>query len=636
LRSKICNRAITKVSSKMADLSGVLVGNRYLVSSLVASGGMASVYLAQDTVLERRVALKVIHPHLAGDKSFVDKFQREAKMAAKLSHPNLVNVFDQGTDGKIIFLVMEYVPGITLRDAMNDFGALDAKKTLDIIQPLTAGLAKAHSAGILHRDIKPENVFLSNDGSVKLGDFGLARAISSHTQTGSVVGTVAYLSPELVLRGQADERTDIYSLGVMIFEMLTGKQPYQGDQAVQIAYQHANSRIPAPSITNSAVPELLDEIVLWCTARAPADRPANAAALLKVIERAKKDLAVGNATSLEDIDSTIRLDFGEDLPGNSNATEILSELDLSNPSYVSETAVKLQKANKRAGILIWLLTLLAIFGGGGAGWWFSLGPGGQATIPELSGRSVDTAREALEPIGLSIEIAQEHSTEIAEGLVTRTDPEAGSRVFKNSTVTIFVSLGPLQVQVPELLGLELTEATAKLERVGLSVGKVEYFFAEAPAKQIFGQSVEPASLLDQDSPVDLLVSEGPLPDLAGVEFSQARQLLGQLAIEITEQEVFNNSVPAGQVVSLTPAIQPLPKGGKATLEISKGPEIVIMPNVVSETIAAAVNLLERLGLEVIVDTNRLRSEYGIAKVQRQSPAAGTQLRFGDSVTIVSR
>jgi serine/threonine-protein kinase len=620
----------------MADLSGVLVGNRYLVSSLVASGGMASVYLAQDTVLERRVALKVIHPHLAGDKSFVDKFRREAKMAAKLSHPNLVNVFDQGTDGQIIFLVMEYVPGITLRDAMNDFGALDAKKTLDIIQPLTAGLAKAHSAGILHRDIKPENVFLSNDGSVKLGDFGLARAISSHTQTGSVVGTVAYLSPELVLRGQADERTDIYSLGVMIFEMLTGKQPYQGEQAVQIAYQHANSRIPAPSVINNEVPELLDEIVLWCTARAPADRPANAAALLKVIERAKKDLAVGNTTSLEDIDSTIRLDFGEDLPGNSNATEILSELELTNPSYVSETAVKLQKGNKRAGVVIWLITLLAIFGGGGAGWWFSLGPGGQATIPELSGRSVDTAREALEPTGLSIEIAQEHSTEIAEGLVTRTDPEAGSRVFKNSTVTIFVSLGPLQVQVPELLGLELTEATGELEQVGLRVGKVEYFFTEAPANQVFGQSEAPASLLDQGTPVGLFVSEGPLPDLTGVEISQARQLLGQLAIEITEQEVFNNRVPAGQVVSLTPTIQPLPKGGNATLEISKGPEIVIMPNVVSETIAAAVNLLERLGLEVIVDTNRLRSEYGIAKVQRQSPAAGTQLRFGDSVTIVSR
>lgn len=620
----------------MADLSGVLVGNRYLVSSLEASGGMASVYLAQDNVLERRVALKVIHPHLAGDKSFVDKFQREAKMAAKLSHPNLVNVFDQGTDGQIIFLVMEYVPGITLRDAMNDFGALDATKTLDIIQPLTAGLAKAHSAGILHRDIKPENVFLSNDGSVKLGDFGLARAISSHTQTGSVVGTVAYLSPELVLRGQADERTDIYSLGVMIFEMLTGRQPYQGDQAVQIAYQHANNRIPAPSTINKEVPELLDEIVLWCTARRPADRPANASALLKVIERAKKDLAVGNATSLQDIDSTIRLDFGEDLSRNSNSTEILSELDHFEPSYVSETAVKLQKANKRAGILIWLLTLLAIFGGGGAGWWFSLGPGGQATIPEFSGRSVDTAREALEPIGLSIEIAQEHSTEIAEGLITRTDPEAGSRVFKNSAVTIFVSLGPLQVQVPELTGLELTEATGKLEQVGLSVGKVEYFFAEATAKQVFGQSVEPDSLLDQGSPVDLLVSEGPLPDLTGVEISQARQLLGQLAIEITEQEVFNNLVPAGQVVSLTPAIQPLPKGGKATLEISKGPEIVIMPNVVSETIAAAKNLLENLGLKVVIDTNQLTSNFGIAKVQRQSPAPGTQVRFGDSVTIVSR
>jgi eukaryotic-like serine/threonine-protein kinase len=620
----------------MADLSGVLVANRYLVSSLVASGGMASVYLAQDTVLERRVALKVIHPHLAGDKSFVDKFRREAKMAAKLSHPNLVNVFDQGTDGQIIFLVMEYVPGITLRDAMNDFGALDAKKTLDIIQPLTAGLAKAHSAGILHRDIKPENVFLSDDGSVKLGDFGLARAISSHTQTGSVVGTVAYLSPELVLRGQADARSDVYSLGVMIFEMLTGRQPYQGEQPVQIAYQHANNRIPAPSLINNAVPELLDEIVLWCTARQPADRPINAAALLAVIERAKKDLSKGITTSLEDIDSTICLDLGEDLPRNANATEILSELELSKPTYSSDAAVKLQKGNKRAGILIWLITLLAIFGGGGAGWWFSLGPGGQATIPELSGRSVDTGREALSPIGLNIEISQEHNKEVAEGLIIRTDPQAGSRVFKNSTVTVIVSLGPLQVQVPQLTGLDLTEATAKIQQAGLNLGKVDYYFDQAPANQVLGQSLAPASMLDQDSPVDLLVSEGALPDLAGVEIEQARQLLRDLAVEISEQEVFNNRIPAGQVVSLIPSTKPLPRGGKATLEISKGPEIVIMPNVVSETIAAAEKLLENLGLEVVIDTNSLRSNYGIARVQRQTPAAGSQVRFGDKVTIVSR
>ena len=304
----------------MANLAGQLIASRYLVRSLVAEGGMASVYQAHDNVLEREVAIKVIHPHLAKDKSFVDKFRREAKVAAKLSHPNLVNVFDQGSDGEVIFLVMEYVPGITLRDAMNDFGALDANRALEIIEPLTQALAAAHAAGILHRDLKPENVFLSDGGKVKLGDFGLARAITQHTQTGSVVGTVAYLSPELVLRGQADARSDVYSLGVMIFEMLTGSQPYQGDQAVQIAYQHANDNIPAPSSIKNDIPELLDEIVLWATARNPAHRPASAETLLPVISRARADLSRGLSPSLQQIDKTARIDFEDEFVLPAGAT----------------------------------------------------------------------------------------------------------------------------------------------------------------------------------------------------------------------------------------------------------------------------------------------------------------------------
>jgi len=620
----------------MADLSGRLIASRYQVQSLVASGGMASVYLANDTVLERKVALKVIHPHLAGDKSFVDKFRREAKMAAKLSHPNLVNVFDQGSDGQIIYLVMEYVPGITLRDAMNDFGKLDASRTLEIIEPLTSGLAAAHSAGILHRDLKPENVFLSDGGSVKLGDFGLARAISSHTQTGSVVGTVAYLSPELVLRGQADARSDIYSLGVMIFEMLTGSQPYQGDQAVQIAYQHANDRIPAPSSLEPSVPELLDEIVLWTTARAPAHRPADAEALLPVIKRARTDLNRGLTTNLEQITGTTRLDLDQEFIAPAGATEQISEEELAQLEYVSGAVVKLEKGNRRASWIIWLATLLAIFGAGGAGWWFSSGPGGQASIPELSSRTLEVAIQALEPIGLTIETAEENSGSVKAGLVTRTDPPAGSRVFKNSTVTIYISLGPKQVAVPELTGLNLEAARAKLIEVGLVPGEPRSFFDERVLGEVIGLSPAAGSLLDQESVIDIFISAGPLPAVAGLTSEQARTLLDQVELELTEVELFNNEVPAGSVIALIPARQPLAVGGKATLEISKGPEIVAMPNVVGETIAAARNLLQNLGLRVVIDTNQLSSNFGVAKVKRQEPAAGTQIRVGDQVRIISR
>jgi eukaryotic-like serine/threonine-protein kinase len=620
----------------MANLSGSIVANRYQVISLVASGGMASVYLANDQVLERKVALKVIHPHLAKDKSFVDKFAREAKMAAQLSHPNLVNVFDQGTDGDVIFLVMEYVPGITLRDAMNDFGSLDANKALEIIEPLTAGLAAAHSAGILHRDLKPENVFLSDGGKVKLGDFGLAREISEHTQTGSVVGTVAYLSPELVLRGQADARSDVYSLGVMIFEMLTGQAPYQGEQAVQVAYQHANHNIPAPSTLNESIPELMDEIVLWATARNPAHRPSSATALLPVISRARADLARGLTTTLQQIDKTARIDFEEEFIAPAGATEVLSEQVLDSLEAPSGIATKIQKSNKRSRFFLTLFTFLAIFGGAGAGWWFSSGPGGLAAIPDLTGRSVEAAVEALTPLEVTIEQADESSGSVPVGSITRTDPAAGSRVFKGSVVTVYVSTGPKQLKVPDVESLSLEQARKLVAESGFVAGSAKNFFGELPPGQALGLSATTGSILNEGSVLDILISLGPLPDVAGLSAEQARVNLTGIAIELEELEVFNNDVAAGLVVGLALSQNPLPENGLVTLEISKGPEIVIMPNVVGETIAAAKALLEDLGLLVVVDTNQLSNNFGIAKVKRQTPEAQTQIRVGDSVTIISR
>lgn len=620
----------------MADLSGQLVANRYLVISLVASGGMASVYLANDQVLERKVALKVIHPHLAKDKSFVEKFQREAKMAAQLSHPNLVNVFDQGTDGEVIFLVMEYVPGITLRDAMNDFGALDTKKALEIIGPLTEALAAAHGAGILHRDLKPENVFLSDGGKVKLGDFGLAREISEHTQTGSIVGTVAYLSPELVLRGQADARSDIYSLGVMIFEMLTGKQPYQGEQAVQVAYQHANENIPAPSTVNSSVPELLDEIVLWTTARNPSQRPASAVALLPVIARAKQDLSRGLTTTLSDIDKTARIKIDREFVAPAGATEVLDVSDLGEFASTSSLATKLEKSNKRSRLFLTIFTIIALIGGAGSGWWFSSGPGGLAAVPDLTGRTLESAIEALNPLGVVIEQLEENSGTIPEGFITRTEPAAGSRVFKNSVVEVFISLGPKQLPVPEAKGLSEEAAKQLLIDSGFVVGSIKNYFGAEAAGQVIGLSAPTGTILNQGSLLDVLVSIGAIPEVVGLSAEAARALLEEVPITLEEVEVFNNQIPAGQAIGLVISEDPLPENGNAVLEISKGPEIVIMPNTVGETIAAAKTLLENLGLLVVVDTNQLSSNFGIAKVKRQSPEAGSEIRVGDSVTIISR
>jgi serine/threonine-protein kinase len=620
----------------MADLAGRLIASRYLVQSLVASGGMASVYRARDSVLEREVALKIIHPHLATDKSFVEKFRREAKMAAKLSHPNLVNVFDQGTDGEITFLVMEFVPGITLRDAMNDFGLLDASRTLEIIEPLTAGLAAAHSAGILHRDLKPENIFLDDNGNVKLGDFGLARAITQHTETGSVVGTVAYLSPELVTRGQADARSDIYSLGVMIFEMLTGRQPFEGEQAVQIAYQHANDRIPAPSSVKPGVPPLLDEIVLWATARNPKDRPANARELLPVIKRARSDLARGLTTNLEDIAKTARANWDEDFVALDGATEVIDEQLLGQLEYRSEIATRLTKGNRRSGRLLVLFTFLAVFASAGSGWWFATGPGGAASVPELSGRSLEVAIAALEPIGLKVVEQQEHSLLVPIGFVTRTDPPAGSQVSKQSEITVFVSLGPKQVLVPEVPDADLSEAQALLTASELEPGVVTSFFSTVAAGKVIAFSLASGTETNQGTVIDIQISLGELPDVRNNGAEQAKQELQALGVVVTESLVFSDEVSKGLVVAMVPESDPLKEGGSVRLEVSKGPEFATLPNMVGETVAAAKRALEALGLAVTVDTDQLTSSYGVVKVARQSPAPGQKVRVGSTVTVYTR
>ena len=618
----------------MADLTGQLIAERYLIKAFVASGGMASVYRAEDTVLERVVALKIVHPHLATDRSFVDKFRREAKMAASLSHPNLVNVFDQGTDNQAIFLVMEYVPGINLRDALNDFGSLSPKRALEILEPLTAGLAAAHAAGILHRDLKPENVFLSDNGTVKLGDFGLAREISSHTQTGSLVGTAAYLSPELVLRGQADARSDVYSLGVMAFEMLTGKQPYDGDQAVQIAYQHANSNIPAPSSLNPEVPELLDEIVLWATARNPSDRPASATELLPVITRAKSDIKRGLTTTFEDFGITRNVT--EVFVAPAGATEVIGEMRPVENYERSDGFVKLAKANRRSGRLVLIMTLLAIFLSAGSGWWFSTGPGGASVVPELEGRSVGVAISALEPIGLQVTQEQEHSATVPVGRVTRTEPVAGTRIAKQSAVTVFVSTGPKQVLVPEPLGLNLEQAKQLLIDTGLTPGAVDSFFNTAEAGQVFAFSGAAGVSLDEGSVVDLKVSLGPVPAVEGLTLQQATEKLEAEGLTVTSQQAFSDQVPSGQVISLAASADPLPEGGAVSLTVSIGPEFVTMPDVVGETVAAARNALQALGLTVVIDTDQLSSRYGIVKVSRQTPAASARVRVGSEVTIYTR
>ena len=635
----------------MANLIGSVIAERYRIDKFVAQGGMATVYLAEDLRLDRKVAVKIIHPHLATNSSFRDKFIREAKMAARLSHPNLVNVFDQGTDGSTAYLVMEYVEGITLRNALDDFGALESIRALDLFEHLLSGLAAAHNAGVLHRDLKPENVLLANDGRIKIGDFGLARETDNHTATDSIVGTVAYLSPELVTRGIADARSDVYAAGILLFELVTGRQPFQGDQAVQVAYQHAHSNVPAPSSVNPEVTPAVDEIVLWATAKNPDDRAADAGALLAAVRRAKTALkrGDGNATMRlsTPVDSSTTVLSGAELPepaldskvnatqvlgSQDNATQVFGSFDLTEPTLTPLESL----GQRRWGLRLVISTVLIVLLGSGAGWWFGSGPGGFSAIPDLTNRTQAEAQAALAPFGAPTSITSEPSNTISKGQVIRTEPAAGSWYFFGE-IKLVISSGPKLAKVPNLVGLDVATATAKLLASGFTLGEVSSWFSAKPVGQVYEYLGSTGEQVPEGSAIKLKVSLGSIPVVAGLDQALAIGMIQGVGLKVSEiTQEFSETVAKGQVISVTPITEPLGAGGEVRLLVSKGPNVVIMPAVVGETISAAKAALESLGLKVLVDTNQLQSKWGIAKVKRASVALGTSLRSGDSVTISSK
>lgn len=630
----------------MSHLVGRVIRGRYQIEKLLARGGMATVYLATDNRLDRKVAIKVIHPHLANDKVFREKFEREAKIAARLSHPNLVNVFDQAEDGDVVFLAMEYVSGITLRQALDDFGALSAERALDVFEPLMSALAAAHSAGVLHRDIKPENVLLSDDGKVKLSDFGLARPISAQTQTGGIVGTVAYLSPELVSRGIADARSDVYAAGIMLFELLTGRQPYQGEQAVQVAYQHANSEVPAPSTINPAISELLDELVLWATAKQPDDRPRDANEFHRVLLRAKSDLSNPQKSQqlTEQLRQTTILRETTVLPAaniNLDQTQVINpEIGLAgNQTVRLEASVEAEGStlifHSHRALKLLIASVLVILLGLGAGWWFSSGPGGFHLVPDLSNRSQSEAVKLLETLQSEVVIVTQSSKTVSSGLVISSSPSAGS-IHWGGPITIVVSSGPKLVDAPDVTNKTLVEATSLILQNGFVLGKVTSWFNSAPIGTVYAQSGGGSGRIPEGSPIDLEISLGSIPVVTGLDQATAINLIEIASLKVkTVTEQYSETVPKGQAISIIPLTEPLGKGGEVNLVVSKGTEVVVMPRVVGETIRASKTLLESLGLVVVVDTNQLSSNWGIAKVKKVSVAPGTKLRVGDSVKLIS-
>jgi len=645
-------------------LVGRLIDGRYEVRSRIARGGMATVYLATDLRLDRRVAIKVMHPHLADDEQFKERFIQEARSAARLAHPNVVNVFDQGQEAETAYLVMEYLPGITLRDLLQEYGRLTPEQMLDISEAVLSGLAAAHRAGIVHRDLKPENVMLADDGRIKIGDFGLARAVSANTATGqALLGTIAYLSPELVTRGVADTRSDIYAVGIMMYEMLAGEQPFKGEQPMQIAYQHANDNVPPPSDVVADVPVELDELVLWATAREPEARPRDARSLLEQLTDARRIVVPDatqptptvamNGTSSYQPTRVLHpaLGTGE---LNQGVTQVLAPsrrgtgpIDGATDDH-SEIDGEEEPRKKRRGPLVALIiALIVLLGGGGtAAWYFLAGPGSYASVPTVIGETQDAALTAIRDSGfVQGEITLRPDLEVEAGIVMESDPGEGTALPPGSEVDLVVSAGPRLIDLPEIANRPVGDLRSELEQNFLLQDDALEFNDDVEAGNVIratgvdadggNVALEAGQQYAEQQPITLTVSAGPVPNVAGETADSARGIISDAGLEYREGERrYNNDVAEGRVIDWYAQVdegQPVVPGTVIVVNISDGPQPVQIPDVVGENVDEAVAALEAEGLKVAYSDP---GPFGaFATVTEISPGAGEEARVGDTITL---
>lgn len=628
---------------------GRLVDGRYQVRSRIARGGMATVYLATDLRLERRVAIKIMHGHLADDNTFKTRFVQEARSAARLAHPNVVNVFDQGQDSDMAYLVMEYLPGITLRELLKDYRKLTPEQTVDIMDAVLAGLAAAHKAGIVHRDLKPENVLLADDGRIKLGDFGLARAASANTATGqALLGTIAYLSPELVTRGVADARSDIYAVGIMMYEMLTGEQPYVGEAPMAIAYQHANDTVPTPSTKNPSVPAELDELVLWATARDPEERPHDAREMLERLREAEP--SIRSRSMLRPTQATAAIPDSALAVGAATAettilgggAPVVNTATLPAPDDVGEDVTALVSSaerRKRRGYWIFALVLLLTGLAAGTGWYFGAGPGALATVPETATLAPDSATLVLEEAGFTVEPGERNDPVVPIGQVSGTDPEAGAQARRGSVVTLFVSLGPQMLPLPDVLGRSEPDARAALTDFTVAKENAQQFSADVAAGSVIavlgadGNPVAAGTDYPELAGLTLVVSVGEIPAVEGLPVGEAQGALqtAGVVVDFADPE-FHDEIPVDHVITASYTNDPMHPGDTVVLTLSKGPDLVEVPNVVTgQTILQAREQLEELGFTVSSNVPGFLEGAVVASVQ--SPAAGEKLKRGSEVTV---
>lgn len=593
---------------------GTTLKNRYKILKKIGSGGMADVYLAEDLVLGRKVAVKVMHENLASDESFVRRFKREAQAAANLNHPNIVSVYDWGSENGTYFIVMEYITGKTLKEMINQKGALPLSHGLNIARQIASALAFAHRHEVIHRDIKPHNIIITDEGLVKVTDFGIARAKSSSlTDTEPVMGSVHYLSPEQAQGLPATELSDIYSFGIVLYEMFTGNLPFEGESAVSIAMKHAQEEPIPPSRLNPKIPPELEAVILKAMAKDPFERYESAEDILNDLRR-----------------------ISEGKPVEAKSKSFDKTIVLKKPLSSGK-----EKRRGFFSVLVVIFLLLLIMGfAAGSYLYFQNQAQKFAEVPKLVDLKITEANKLLEKNGLKLKVvSKEYSSIYEKDKIIRQDPPPGTRLEKGKSVKVVVSLGEKPVKVPNLIGKSELEAGQILGELGLRIGKVDYEYSEnIPEDRIMRQTPEPGAEVPKGSEVDIVISKGIemviVPDVTNLSLDKARELITKagLSFEITEEE--SETYEKGKVIRQSPSPgDSAKKGTKVLLVVSSGPAFVTVPNLIGVDSMTARNQLTSLGLSPEIVNVEVIDESQVGKVVQQSPDPNTKVRKGTKVTI---
>lgn len=660
-------------------IPGSMLDRRYRIDAPIARGGMSTVYRGLDTRLDRPVAVKIMDPKFAEDPQFVQRFEFEARAVARLSHPGLVAVYDHGRDGDHAFLVMELVEGGTLRELLRERGPMPPHAAVAVVRPVLEALAVAHRAGLVHRDIKPENILISDDGDVKIADFGLVRAVAASTVTSSsvILGTAAYLSPEQVTTGSASASSDVYGVGVVLFELLTGRTPFTGDTSLSIAYQRIDNDVPLPSTLIAGVPPQFDDVVQHATVRDPEHRYRNADDMARALRTAASALALPayrvpapqrSAQHLSSAAAGAPTTVAGDRQPPTRTQVVQSATPVPPPDGVHHTRVVTSPTSReieyepqpddpqpaaplgrrhyefpdfaadrqrsRRAIVVWLVVvaLLAVLVGFG-GWW--MGSGRYTAVPMVDGLDTTGATSAIEASGLEATVRGTYSDTVSTDLLIGTDPVGGSRIAKGDTVFLLVSLGsPTVPSIDSDASVEDMQQQLR-DRTFTPVDGGEAFSTTAPIGGVAALDPPPGTVLNTGAAVTVLRSKGAppvqVPDVRGQSVDQARTTLESVGITVDEvRETFDEDTDGGKAIGTNPkAGQTVKSGTTAVLDVSTA---VTVPSLLGRSVGSARTTLDSLGLTIdvrqVVDTDG-------SLVISQSPGAGSRVEPDSEVMVVS-